>query len=153
MHVVKKACAGLFCSWTRYKERIHFLGSVWNYSHVSYCSSVVFLNLVTWYVWVLQWRAECLCDTGGASIPRKTWHLQRFPGWGLSTFLYLRPQGRTHKDDCASTALPQDAGGGEVGFHPSSLLAKLRRSTLPLDSRQLCFPGLPEGTTSTKGSG
>lgn len=28
-------------------------------------------------------------------------------------------------------------GGGEVGFHPSSLLAKLRRSTFPLHSRQL----------------
>lgn len=28
-------------------------------------------------------------------------------------------------------------GGGKVGFHLSSLLAKLRRSTLPLHSRQL----------------
>lgn len=28
-------------------------------------------------------------------------------------------------------------GGGEVGFHPSPLLAKLRRSTSPLHSRQL----------------
>lgn len=51
---VKKACAGLFCSWPRYKQRMHFLGSVWNDSRVSYCSSVIFLNVVTWYVWVVQ---------------------------------------------------------------------------------------------------
>lgn len=37
-------------------------------------------------------------------------------------------------------------GGGEVGFRSSPLLAKLRRSALPLDSRQLAsqaFLGAP----------
>lgn len=53
----------------------------------------------------------------------------------------------------ASIALPRGAGRREVAFHPSSPLAKPRRSTSPLHPRQRCFPGVPTGTTNTKGCG
>lgn len=84
---VNMACAGLFCSWPRYKQRPHFVGSVWNDSRVSYRSSVIFLNLVTQYVWVVQRRAECLCQRCPPSgcLVEERWNfipLLCLPSWG-----------------------------------------------------------------------